>query len=96
MANTRFLRALSDVTSVFRRPEEILDADDFSRSEKIALLRQWETDLRLLMIASEENMQDGVPGETAELMLAVRQSLRRIGAPAGEDAQPAPDKAGGG
>ena len=52
MPQTRFDEALTDVSKIFRRPEDILQAADLSEAQKITLLRQWDTDLRLLMVAS--------------------------------------------
>jgi hypothetical protein len=94
MAKSRFKEALGDVSRVFKTPQAILEASDLDRQQKIDLLRQWETDLRLLMVASEENMTGNVPGRTAELLREVLRGLDALGV--GEDqAQPAPTKSGG-
>ena len=96
MAETRFDEALTDVSKVFRRPEDILRAEDLSEAQKIALLRQWDTDLRLLMVASEENMTASTaPGRTAELLQSVHKAMMRLGCEPDLDKQ-APDKTGGG
>ena len=95
MAQTRFDKALTDVSKVFRRPEDILSAEDLSEDQKVALLRQWDADLRLLMVASEENMTASTaPGRTAELLQSVHKALRRLGHGPDPDRQ-APDKTGG-
>ena len=94
MTGSRFKQALADVSKTFRTPQAILEAADLSRQQKIDLLKQWETDLRLLMVASEENMTGNVPGRTAELLRQVLQSLDVLGARPGEE-QKAPTKAGG-
>ena len=95
MARTRFDEALADVSKVFRRPEDILSAEDLSEDQKVALLRQWDTDLRLLMVASEENMTASTaPGRTAELLQSVHKVMRRLGHGPDPDRQ-APDKTGG-
>ena len=95
MAQTRFDEALSDVSKVFRRPEDILSAADLNEDQKVALLRQWDTDLRLLMVASEENMTaNTAPGRTAELLQSVHKAMMRLGHDPDPDKK-APDKTGG-
>ena len=94
MAKTRFQQALGDVSSVFRTPRAIVDASDLTKQQKIDLLRQWETDLRLLMVASEENMTGDVPGRTAELLREVLGCLEQLGVLEGHGTS-APNKSGG-
>ena len=96
MTSIRYQEALGDVTRIFRHPEEIVEAGDLSYAEKLDLLEQWERDMRLLMIATEENMKGANPGETADLLAGVRLSLRRLGASGRGKPRSAPDKAGGG
>jgi len=93
MAKTRFQQALGDVSSAFKTPRAILEASDLTKQQKIDLLKQWETDLRLLMVASEENMTGGVPGRTAELLRQVLGYLEQLGVLAGQGA--GPNKSGG-
>jgi len=57
------------------------------------LLKDWELDLRELMVASEENMPGTAAGHTSELLRSVRQLLTRLGATEKEPA--AVNKAGG-
>jgi len=87
-----------DVASRFRTPQEVLDAKGCNREQKIELLRQWEHDLRLLMVASDENMTAQAPrqkpGGSAETFQAVRKALDSLGAAEAEDA--AASKLGGG
>jgi hypothetical protein len=94
MTGSRFKQALGDVSKTFRTPQAILEAGDLSTQQKIDLLKQWETDLRLLMVASEENMTGNVPGRTAELLRQVLQCLEKLGARPNEG-QKVPTKAGG-
>ena len=94
MAKSRFKEALGDVSRVFRTPRAVLEASDLDQQQKIDLLKQWETDLRLLMVASEENMTGNVPGRTAESLRDVLRCLSALGVSEG-DAQPAPTKSGG-
>jgi hypothetical protein len=94
MAKSRFDRALADITGVFKKPQAIIDAEDLTGEQKVTLLKQWETDLRLLMVASEENMTGNTPGRTGELLQAVLKALLELGVSDGESPQ-APTKSGG-
>ncbi|HEY2111611.1 MAG TPA: hypothetical protein VGH25_07770 [Dongiaceae bacterium] len=95
MPQTRFDEALTDVSKIFKRPEDILGAADLSEAQKIALLKQWDTDLRLLMVASEENMTGtAAPGRTAELLQSVHKAMTRLGHGLTEENR-SPSKAGG-
>lgn len=94
MAKTRFQQALGDVSSIFRTPRAVLEATDLTKQQKVDLLKQWETDLRLLMVASEENMTGDTPGRTAELLRQVLDSLQQLGVLEGQ-AGTAPNKSGG-
>jgi hypothetical protein len=78
----------------FRRPAEILEAGDIGKAEKIRLLRQWEADLRALLVASEENMSGDGQGWAAERLRQVRGALDALGVEA-EEAAGVPNKAGG-
>lgn len=94
MAKTRFQQALGDVSRIFRTPRAVLEATDLTKQQKVDLLKQWETDLRLLMVASEENMTGDTPGRTAELLRQVLDSLQQLGVLEGQ-AGTAPNKSGG-
>lgn len=78
----------------FQRPAELLEADDIGEAEKIRLLRQWETDLRALLVASEENMSGDGQGWAAERLRQVHGALDALGVEAEETAG-VPNKAGG-
>jgi hypothetical protein len=78
----------------FRRPAEVLESRDIGKAEKIRLLRQWEADLRALLVASEENMPGDGQGRAGERLRQVRAALDALGAEA-EEAAGAPTKAGG-
>jgi len=70
---------------------------NLSTNRKIALLRQWEYDLRSMQIASDEYMTDeasSAPGANAEKFREVRRCLQALGDASAERAQP--DKQGGG
>lgn len=55
-------RARTNPAAVFEEPRDVLDCDDLSRDDKIAVLRQWRYDALLGEVAQEENMQK--PGGT--------------------------------
>lgn len=48
--------------SAAETPKTLLARDDLTREQKIQVLRQWELDLRELMVAEEENMPASEPG----------------------------------
>lgn len=93
MTSSRFERAQQDVSKIFATPAELCAASDLSSEQKVILLKQWGTDLRLLMVASDENMTGTSPGRTAELLQQVQLKLDEFGAPKDETA--AANKAGG-
>jgi hypothetical protein len=83
---SRFAEARTDVSKVFDTPADILTASDLTEAQKIDLLRQWESDLRLLLVAAEENMPEtGKGGATAERLRAVRHALETLGAAESRD-----------
>jgi hypothetical protein len=51
--------AKTNPSKFFETPKQVLVHPDLSRETKIDILRQWETDARLLSVAEEENMTDG-------------------------------------
>jgi hypothetical protein len=67
--------ALRDPAKCFKEPAEVVKALDLTLEQRIEILRRWESDARLLMIASEENMQGG---ERPRLQ-AVHDCLRELG-----------------
>ncbi|MGD2111877.1 MAG: hypothetical protein PVI50_00715 [Gammaproteobacteria bacterium] len=59
-------------------PRQLLSRDDLTREQKIALLREWEFDLRERMVAEDENMSSAEP---AGVTLAdVLEALEILGA----------------
>lgn len=67
--------ALRDPSKYFASPADVLRADDFSSTDKVRILRQWEMDARELAVAEDENMGGG---ETMQLDL-VLQALHQLG-----------------
>ena len=52
-------KALTNPSSIFKRPAEVVTCDDLNRAEKTEVLKQWELDARLLQVATEEGMGAG-------------------------------------
>jgi len=79
--------AKTNPSKYFETPAEVATYPGLSRQDKIDILRQWETDARLLAVADEENMGGG---ENSQLG-AVTQLLITLG---DENKQPDADKKG--
>ncbi len=58
-------------TKEFDRPADVLRAAHLSRDQKIAVLKQWELDARLLQTATEEGMGGGEPNLLDEVKKAL-------------------------
>lgn len=72
-------------------PRDIADHDGMSPEQKIALLEQWEQDLREEMVAEEENMS-GAGSALADTLSGVLRALAQLGRDRGS--RPVPDKQG--
>jgi hypothetical protein len=70
---------LSNVERHFDQPKQVADAKDLSLEQKVAILTQWEQDLRQLMVASQERMIPSEPTRAPEMLRSVRESLRTLG-----------------
>ncbi len=68
-----------DVSEHYAHPEEILRDQSLTKDQKIERLREWDQDLRQLMVASEENMPGTVSGQPAESLQAVTDALCKLG-----------------
>lgn len=85
-----------DVARNFKLPQDILDDEDLATEQKIKLLKEWEIDLRQLMIASEENMpSDNKPGTTADTLMKVSKALSTLGSKSEAAKEHPPTKLGG-
>jgi hypothetical protein len=79
-------RALSNPSSLFKRPSEVVSCAELSRAEKAEILKQWELDSRLLQVATEEGME----GESDRSLLSevkAAQQMLEVGA-LGKDGAP--------
>lgn len=86
--------ARTNPSKYFAAPRDVLIHPGLSREAKIDILRQWETDARLLAVAEEENLAGG---ESSQLH-AVVNALINLGdaekMPDGEPHPPSPAKSG--
>lgn len=79
-------KALANPSSVFKHPGDVVTCRDFTRGEKVRILKQWELDARLLQVATEEGMPaKGERPQFSEVKAAQEkldaEHLREIGAP---------------
>ena len=87
----------ADPSRTYATPRALCEDASLSPDRKIALLRQWEYDLRSMQVATDEYMTDeasSAPGANAEKFREVRRCLQALGDASAERAQP--DKQGGG
>lgn len=52
-------KALTNPSSVFKHPADVVACKDLDKTEKTTILKQWEFDARLLQVAAEEGMTEG-------------------------------------
>ena len=78
MIENRYEHAKGDVSKVFARPQDIVDAGDLSLEQKIDLLKNWERDLNQLLTASDESMIGTKPSEVGERLRSVRAMLTSL------------------
>ena len=81
MDQQSFDKLVVDVSTHFATPDALLAEENLTRDQKLALLRQWEYDLHLLQVATEENMTgDAPPGGNAETLRKVHAAAEKLGA----------------
>jgi hypothetical protein len=85
-------KALLNPSTVFERPEEVVQSNELSRDQKIEILGRWEYDVRQLQVADEESMT--APRPEPVTLDVVLKALRALGAPADVE-HSAPTKQGG-
>lgn len=85
------LEALVDPTRVFASPKEVLLSQVLSNDQKIKILKRWESDLREILVAQEENMQGK---DVLDIFEQVREALHALDAIIPTDNCP-PTKQGG-
>jgi hypothetical protein len=82
-------KALTNPSSVFKNPADVIACKDLDKSEKAAILKQWEVDARLLQVATEEGMTEG----ERSLFADVKKAQEKLHLPDLEE-DGAPTKAG--
>jgi len=88
---TEFEKALNNPASFFKSPQDVVAQKDFSRENKIEILRRWEYDQRELLVAEEENMPVKHPNNRLKEIL---QALSELGVDGDAD-NSSPTKQGG-
>ena len=80
MDQQSFDKLIGDVSKHFATPEALIAEESLTREQKLSLLRQWEYDLHLLQVATEENMTgDAPPGGNAEIIRQVHAAAETLG-----------------
>ena len=82
-------KALTNPSSVFKSPADVIACKDLDKTEKTAILKQWELDARQLQVATEEGMTEGERSLFAE----VKKAQEKLGLSTLEE-DGAPTKAG--
>lgn len=96
MQHAEIQKLKTDVGRHFKQPQDILNNGDLATEQKIELLKEWEIDLRQMMVASEENMPSTKSGSTADLLSKVNAALTELGSHSEvATEQKAPTKLGG-
>jgi len=72
-----YQQAKLNPTSVFNAPQDVLDNQDFTREQKIKILKCWEYDAHELQIAEEENMP-AVDSDVGDMLQRVLAALREL------------------
>lgn len=81
MDQQAFEKLVVDVAKHYDTPDALLADRELTRDQKLALLQQWEYDLQLLQVATEENMTgDTPPGDNAERIRHVHAAAESLGA----------------
>jgi len=83
-------QAMTNPTSVFANPDEVIQKKNLTRDQKIRILKRWEYDALELEVAEEENMGGGSPS----ILDQVLNALHRLDAEVDVDHSP-PTKHGG-
>jgi len=80
-------KAVTNPSSVFDRPSEVVANTELSHDEKTRVLQEWELEARLLEVATEEGMNN--KRNKPSVLPEVKAAQRRIGAePTASDGSP--------
>jgi hypothetical protein len=75
MTNHDLAQIIANPTRYFRNPEELLRSSQVSSEVKILALKEWDSEIRQLEVASEENM----PATNPTSLTDVHNALRALG-----------------
>jgi hypothetical protein len=85
-------KTLLDPAGTFKNPQQVVEAKELSREQKIEVLRRWEYDVREIQVLDDESTTaKGPPAVTLDSVLS---ALRALGAPIDVE-HTAPTKQGG-
>jgi hypothetical protein len=68
-----YAEALKDPGSFFDTPGAVVKAAGLRREQKMEILKRWEADARLLMVASDESMSGGEQPQLQDVQEAMRE-----------------------
>ena len=63
--------ALLNPAAVFKLPKDVLETDSLTTTQKLEVLKRWETDALLLSVATSENMGGGEPSRIEDVRHAI-------------------------
>jgi hypothetical protein len=86
--------AIANPSKYFTFPREVVAHPSLSRTAKIDILRQWETDARLMAVAEEENLGGGEASQLGAVVNALISLEDPEKMPDGEAHPPSPAKSG--
>ncbi|GAB4222762.1 MAG: hypothetical protein Tsb005_15620 [Gammaproteobacteria bacterium] len=83
MQASKLNQALRDPSSVFNRPNQILDHRELTAAQKINILERWRYDLCNELVAEEENMASNLESnQTSNLLETVLDAIHQLDASA--------------
>ncbi len=68
-----------DPASFFKRPSDVLHADNLSHAEKIDILERWAYEEREKSVAEEENMGSTIDKDVCNVFDEIQKSLIELG-----------------
>ena len=74
MDEHRLAKAILDPPSVFDTPQDVLEDEYLTTSQRIEILRRWEYDAREVSVAEDE----GMPARNGETLQQILQALQKL------------------
>ena len=77
---TELKRCLDNPGLCFDHPKDVIKTPAFNKAEKLAILQQWELDIRERLVAEEENMLDqaGEDDDYGALLSAIHKAIDKL------------------